>query len=265
MSVKNITLKKIGVFDQIHLDFQQFKKLENKADIHILTGANGTGKTTLLQAIARFFRHQDGNFFNKKFQNATSSLQMELDSHEILLLNHSEYRQTKAIQQYDQASTSKEKPTVPTEFAVFAYSGYRFLNRHPVNAIQNRTDNPLKDALLFAKDYTHTNLTINQWIANQISIHALKQLKIHKNDKNRPIVQQFAAIISKMIGYPIDFVLETEPIQLFIEADGQLLDFDALPDGLRSIISWLGDLLMRLSELPWKDNTPIFDRAIILL
>jgi predicted ATP-binding protein involved in virulence len=265
MKIKNITLENIGVFDHIHIDFQQFKKLENKADIHILTGANGTGKTTLLQAIARFFHRQDVNHFNKKFKNADSNLQMELDTQEILRLSPSESVQTPSINRYDLAAAASEKPTIPIEFAIFAYSGYRFLNRHPVNAIQNMTDNPLKDALRFAKDYTHTNLTINQWIANQISIHALKQLKINKNAKNRPVVQQFAAIVSKMIGYPINFVLETEPIQLFIEANGQLLDFDALPDGLRSIISWLGDLLMRLSELTWIDDTPIFDRKIILL
>jgi predicted ATP-binding protein involved in virulence len=265
MKIKNITLENIGVFDHIHIDFQQFKKLENKADIHILTGANGTGKTTLLQAIARFFHRQDVNHFNKKFKNADSNLQMELDTEEILRFSPSESVQTPSVNRYDLAAAASEKPTIPIEFAIFAYSGYRFLNRHPVNAIQNMTDNPLKDALRFAKDYTHTNLTINQWIANQISIHALKQLKINKNAKNRPVVQQFAAIVSKMIGYPIDFVLETEPIQLFIEANGQLLDFDALPDGLRSIISWLGDLLMRLSELTWIDNTPIFDRKIILL
>jgi predicted ATP-binding protein involved in virulence len=268
MKIKSLTLENIGVFNHLHLDFQQFKKLENKADIHILTGANGTGKTTILQAIASLFRRQDGNQLSKKWKNRADdhmNIQIELQNHEILQWSGAEYRQTTAVQQYDAAALFPQKPTYPLEFAVFAYSGYRYLNQHPINAIQNMTDNPLKDALLFAKDYTHRNLTINQWLANQISIHALKRLKVPKNDKKVPIVQQFAAIVSKMIGYPIEFVLETEPIQLYVLAHGELLDFDTLPDGLRSIISWLGDLLMRLGELEWKDNIPIFDRAIILL
>ncbi|MEO0044122.1 MAG: hypothetical protein RL329_3570 [Bacteroidota bacterium] len=265
MKIKSITVENIGVFDQIHIDFHLFKKNENKADIHILTGANGTGKTTLLQAIASLFRRQDGNHFNKKFKNNKGFVQLELETGELLHFGDSIYRQTPLIEQYDKAASEQEKPLLPIEFAIFAYSGYRFLNRHPVHAIQNMTDNPLKDALLFAKDYMQTNLTIHQWIANQISIHALNQLRTHKNLKKTPIIEQFAAIISKMVGYPIRFVLETNPIQLLVEVHDTLLDFDTLPDGLRSIISWLGDLLMRLTELSWKDHTPIFDRPIILL
>lgn len=33
---------------------------------------------------------------------------------------------------------------------------------------------------------------------------------------------------------------------------------------MKSLISWIGDLLMRLDSLNWKNNTPIFEREIIL-
>jgi predicted ATP-binding protein involved in virulence len=39
---------------------------------------------------------------------------------------------------------------------------------------------------------------------------------------------------------------------------------EVLPDGLKSIISWLADLCMRLEDLDWLDDTPVFDRNIIL-
>ncbi len=44
------------------------------------------------------------------------------------------------------------------------------------------------------------------------------------------------------------------------------IDFDVLPDGLRSVLSWMGDLLMRLDEIPWANkNIPVNHQEIILL
>lgn len=46
---------------------------------------------------------------------------------------------------------------------------------------------------------------------------------------------------------------------------GISLEFDVLPDGLRSILSWLGDLLMRLDAIPWENKSiPITEQKIFL-
>ncbi len=44
-----------------------------------------------------------------------------------------------------------------------------------------------------------------------------------------------------------------------------IIDFDPLPEGLKSISSWLSDLLMRLERMRWKDATPVHKRAFLLL
>ncbi|MCK5522118.1 MAG: AAA family ATPase [Thiomargarita sp.] len=42
------------------------------------------------------------------------------------------------------------------------------------------------------------------------------------------------------------------------------LEFEVLPDGLKSIISWLSDLFMRMDRIPWLDDCRILERRFIL-
>jgi hypothetical protein len=59
-------------------------------------------------------------------------------------------------------------------------------------------------------------------------------------------------------------VLSYEPIHVSASINGVEVSMEVLPDGLKSLISWIGDLLMRLDRLPWENETPILDRAITL-
>lgn len=52
IKVRQLLLKNIGPFDEQIFDFSVE---ENHPDIHIFTGSNGTGKTTILHAIASEF------------------------------------------------------------------------------------------------------------------------------------------------------------------------------------------------------------------
>lgn len=56
MKIRSLTLKNIGVFEDETISFpenqEKEKAVSTGAEIHILTGQNGTGKTTILQALA---------------------------------------------------------------------------------------------------------------------------------------------------------------------------------------------------------------------
>ena len=71
--------------------------------------------------------------------------------------------------------------------------------------------------------------------------------------------------ISEIIGNGIEFFLEENPLGIFIRMDGFQLNFDQLPDGLKSMVSWMGDLLMRMDRLKWVNDTPVLERNFILL
>jgi hypothetical protein len=51
-----------------------------------------------------------------------------------------------------------------------------------------------------------------------------------------------------------------------VRVNGDTIHFDTLPDGLKSIISWVADLSLRLEAIPWQQQEcDVFSHPIILL
>ncbi len=46
---------------------------------------------------------------------------------------------------------------------------------------------------------------------------------------------------------------------------GASVTLDLLPDGVKSILAWLGDLIQRLDRIPWDGDTPVQQRSFILI
>ncbi|MDM8563773.1 AAA family ATPase [Candidatus Marithioploca araucensis] len=59
-------------------------------------------------------------------------------------------------------------------------------------------------------------------------------------------------------------VFGNEELKIDLKINGQALEFEVLPDGLKSIISWLSDLFMRMDRIPWIDDCSILERRFIL-
>ena len=66
-------------------------------------------------------------------------------------------------------------------------------------------------------------------------------------------------IINQSVLFDID-----DNFDVLLEIDKLSLPFDVMPDGLKSMTLWLGDLLMRMDRIKWKDDLPIFERNFIL-
>jgi predicted ATP-binding protein involved in virulence len=150
------------------------------------------------------------------------------------------------------------------EFALFAYSGYRRLDQINLSAIQELEQNPLIQSLDF--DSSINPQLLIQWIANTKTKEALS---IAKNDLTKATqyhdaIARIEEVISEITEQSISFELEDSPLAVTIKADGINLKFNSLPDGLKSIISWIADLLMRMDRLPWQGNLDVFDRNFIL-
>ena len=71
--------------------------------------------------------------------------------------------------------------------------------------------------------------------------------------------------LTLVTGQTTIFELEDNPFQAKINVDGQSLTFDEIPDGLKSMVSWLGDLLMRMDRIQWADDIPVLERPFLLL
>lgn len=72
-------------------------------------------------------------------------------------------------------------------------------------------------------------------------------------------------VIQAITGWKVKFNLADNPLSVEININGIDLDFSVLPDGLKSIISWVADLLMRIDRIPWKLSDSPFNRNFILL
>ncbi len=295
MKIRKLQLKNIGVFDDETIEFQPCP-VKDKAEIHIFTGQNGSGKSTILMALGGLFsldppeRNQAGKLFgilslNKSFEKRIrNDVEAQLDislvesdhtrDYSYNISDNQPYDVRSLMQltfhniideklmSYSQARVQKMQKHI-FSFSLFAYSGYRRIKDEKINLFDEIEENPLNQALNFVKDENST-FTINQWLGRNLSKRALA---LEDKDKNAEQftknIQNLEKAITDIVGYEIRFKLKTD-LSLVLVKENQEFDFDVLPDGLKSLISWIGDLLMRLDSLKWENDTPIFEREIIL-
>lgn len=150
-------------------------------------------------------------------------------------------------------------------FAAFAYSG----NRSPhgefnIQAIQNITDSPFYRALSF--EHTVRPGILAQWIANNRTKAALALAEGDSEDVQRynAALQAISDFIREICQLEVNFRLKRSPLDVVIDIDGLAVTFDALPEGLKSIISWVADLALRLEDIPFVEQRDIFSQPIIL-
>ncbi len=292
MRIRKLQLKNIGVFDLEEIEFKPSKS-NDKAEIHILTGANGSGKSTILIALAGAFDHfqfdtpqHPSNNLHKRFRyfdyfdgekssaNCKSGFTVSFDDKERVEVvgdprtNYAHtYKTIEKVKAYRNIIISSAKPTVALDYAVFAYSGYRHIESNEIVSIGTSSNtNPFLDSLEFVKHKNQSNgLTINNWIADSISKSAVeKERNPEKSKKFASAVKSLESTIAEITGWKVEFDLRTDPFDLRLKLNNQDLDFDVLPDGLRSLISWIGDLLMRVDSLKWNDELPAFEKNLIL-
>lgn len=274
MKIRSLTLKNIGVFEDETISFPE-KKDKDLAEIHILTGQNGTGKSTILQALASTFSNVNDVNTHKNLYNISNTIKVltrkatPINNSSIEVFNSDNYKFQANVNTFSfMVNTFSRTGSTPLLFTAFAYSGYRFVeHQENINIKEKENYNPLENALEFVKDYGENDYNLNQWLANNISKRSFardegNEEKAKVFDKNIKLLEH---VIQEIIGKQIKFepVYETG-IKIVANIEGKKLDFDLLPDGLRSIISWLGDLIMRMDALKWKDDLPIFEREFIL-
>jgi len=277
--IERLEINEIGPFMSLKIDFP-VKKDSDKAEIHILTGENGTGKSTILEALAEptnipFQIYNLLKKFWKVDDLGKSSFKIKY--------SESIYPITWVYGGQPYAQTGGYLPSVLDEYvraaplpnlfvndmyfrlAFFGYSGYRRVSNITIKGINEIEESPIKDATDFNGSINPQNLI--QWLVN---IQTRELIAKGKGDEKRAkqyrsTIEIIENTLSEIIESEIKFDLEEEPLRVKIKIDGQSLNFNQLPDGLKSMVSWMGDLLMRMDRLKWVNNTPVLERNFILL
>ncbi|MEA5141768.1 AAA family ATPase [Arcicella rigui] len=270
--IESLEINKIGAFEHLKMDFPK-KTDPEKAEIHILTGENGTGKSTILEALAEIGKYKIDNseqniLLNKLIDNKSLiNIKTHPEKHstsfsfeDILQINISKYLIGKDIQ-------TRIDNRFGVSFALFAYSGYRRVNSSKMISI-DKVNSLFPDALHGALSFENSINTdkLTQWIGSAIAQEALSIVKgdFEQASRYRNNIKLIEEIIEEITNEQVRFDLNVNTMHLNIIFHGQRMVLTTLPDGLKSLISWIGDLVMRMSKIGWAFDVPIFDRNFIL-
>lgn len=268
LRITQLELQQIGPFGDLTLEFPPKPDgMEDKAEIHILTGENGTGKSTVLEAMAALIIRRHKNIIGKIRVIDEPKIHLRLNTDERLslylgfdgkLVGNYQTILKKHLKPYD------NYPDEPFSLAFFAYSGHRRFDHASIIGIREIEAHPFEHALDFRQSINPENIL--QWIANNKAGQAFAQVEgnIQELEQLRSIMHKLESTISEIIQKTIRFQVKTKPYNVIVDVEGEELDFNQLPDGLKSIISWIADLLMRMDRVKWENNTPVFDRNFIL-
>lgn len=301
--IEAIALHKVGVFDDMEIRFPPIATAEEdsvKAEIHLFTGPNGCGKSTLLYALAEIFDWwlSDG-LIRRRFRGPESGVDFlfagqagyygvrkpepgpdgQLANRLGIYSGRSHDNNAGrffgygladeiALAGYKQMVTQFQTQNVHSQsrfsFAAFAYSGQRTVGDIKLAAIQQVANSPLEASLSF--DNSIRPQILLQWIANNRAQSALAK---QDGDSDAATAYDLAlsritTLIKDVCDLDLEFRLERSPLAVAARLNGENIRFDGLPDGLKSIITWVADLSLRLEAIPWQVEQDIFAQPIIL-
>lgn len=275
--IESIALKDVGVFDDVEIVFPKIESAaadEKKAEIHLFTGPNGCGKSTLLYALASCLGEDGYKLIRERKRGTNGCVSCSMNGWGFSTSSYDNpmfmktYRQQGYSLIYDYHSDKEQfferKERASFKFAAFAYSGRRTLNASNVHNIVQIEDSPFDEALSFEGN-THTG-NIAQWILNSLAESAVAEVAgdIQSAESYRFAVKRVEQFINEVCRLDMSFEIKRSPLTVKIKVGDDLLSFDVLPDGLKSIISWVADLAMRLDSIPWAEQRDIFSQNIIL-
>ncbi|WP_333877772.1 AAA family ATPase [Methylobacter sp.] len=302
--VEALALHQVGVFDDVSIDFKPIASAErdaDKAEIHLFTGPNGCGKSTLLYALAEIFNgYQGDSLILSRFRSSDSYVDFLFREQagkygvrysnlvspssnrygDFLIAKYEptngryfgygkknfEENGLRLWRQCTDISTPYNlHPMTRFKYAAFAYSGQRTLRDTKISAIQQITATPFEAALSF--DGSVRPQILLQWIANNRTQSALA--KADGDNQAAQVYDQalnrITTLIRDICDLELEFRLERSPLAVTVRVNGDTIHFDSLPDGLKSIISWVADLSLRLEAIPWQEQRDVFSQPIILL
>ncbi len=259
--IESLEINKIGAFEHLKMDFPK-KTDPEKAEIHILTGENGTGKSTILTLMTGVADNSNENFY---YSRILSKERGDISGYSITYTDkkgdksyfteqiHGLYSSPEALQ------LEKDRIYTPVvDYAFFAYSNNRYFDFKNTTIQENPHYAPLKDAVNFNKPTDFKSFT--DWILSTKTRSLVAKANGNEIEAQTYIsdIEAVEKAIAEITGQTIECVLLSKPIlHLALKVDGIELGFEVLPDGIKSMIIWMGDLLMRLEHIHWIDQTRI--------
>jgi predicted ATP-binding protein involved in virulence len=299
MRIESIYLRDIGPFDEVKIDLPEGTD-PNLADVYLLAGPNGCGKSTVMYAIASLVGKGESQISQDLLTARARTLgalaaikgpgvlraatwqppsapwiglpdpfggpDLEQITEKTQSLPH--FFGIRGESQYPSAALidlNRDAPHLVYDWAAFAYSGMRSIANGRVDAIQAPRTLPLEASLSF--DSSADSREFAQWITNQ-QFQELKASHAGNHDRAKALgrsIKDIERAISEIIGEELTFTMSEADNNVRVQRNGVIVNLAVLPTGLQSIMSWIANLLMRLDRTPWIDTTPPTQRPFLLL
>ncbi|MBO0934026.1 AAA family ATPase [Fibrella aquatilis] len=258
--IESLHLTQVGPFEELELVLPVTPENE-KAEVHILTGENGTGKTSVLEAIATIFGGNSKRLVLDKMSEM-SRIDLCIYSNISLFFDRTSPSNSSTI---FSGTITEEAIDGKTKYCGFAYSGNRQFKDTYIRGTQEQTRFPLYDSLEFESSINFEDFL--QWVVNTRTRELVSKAKNKQGIANqqRKNLKTLEQALSTIVDSELFFDVDEENFQPKINVDRQLLNFNQIPDGLKSMVSWLGDLLMRMDRIQWDNDIPVLERPFLLL
>lgn len=292
MRIEKLRLRNVGPFEDVTLELPAGTD-PSLADVYLLTGPNGCGKTTALRAIAAalgtstllrteilkrmyakdshvvlgtdegtyLVRHVDGSWPREDMERYEG-----VRLHEVLPAGDHRF-QTTAQPSDTYAARLHMLNTIGDKglsWAAFGYAGMRSMAHGSVPAVVEVRTDPLENSLTFASIDASM---ISNWVVGQ-HFKALKA-KAAGNEASagrfERSITRIEELVSRITGDRFQFATVEANNDLYVQLNDIVIELELAPDGLKSILSWVADLMMRLERITWANDTALEDRAFLLL
>lgn len=239
--------------------------------MHLLVGPNGTGKTSILQAIAQLFTPASTGASGRVRSKATAVIGThdgETTTWDPADQARPKYRGLNQFDDYHYSTAGSLWPSIghiDNVVLVFAYGGQRHAPMKRLTSVSPLTDNPIAEAALFNKPESEGAFA--QWLANLVAQEALaeKQGDEARATRLTATLDRVGRALAAVTGSSVGFRVQPDLSAVDLVLDGVPVPHPQLPAGLGALVAWVGDLLMRLDRLPWQDDLPVEEREFLLL
>jgi energy-coupling factor transporter ATP-binding protein EcfA2 len=261
----------------------EFPALEGiSGEVHLFTGANGSGKTRLLSLLAASL----GNHY--ELQQRTDGDYKKLDVNLVAIagpsiflwgLRNGSVRGTGGLQSHNplegvlrkkELFYNQQSISVLTEFwqpqpLALAFQGMTKVSNSDVQPMKTLSLGDRREHLRFEAAQGADNL-IAQCMTNLKMQAAMESMSEDSNGRAKNICQRLETVVTRITGREFTFSVTPHPkVSLVAKWGGVSMRMGQLPDGLRSIIGWLVACAAKLEAANPEHPDPLSLPLILLL
>ncbi|HEY1760841.1 MAG TPA: AAA family ATPase [Bryobacteraceae bacterium] len=224
MPISHVFAEGIGPFKKVHLDLRG-PDGQPSLGPHILAGVNGSGKSTILKAIAWCLAKEDDGF-------------SELNPRVLLIFGFSGSSRFAVVR------------------AKHLDGGSAWARQAMIQLGLNPSDFPIREepgnAFSAASYSSHGFATPAENDAIEVWLLSLYIKRVVAKERGEPISRYTAVFnalergLKRICGDEVSIVLDIEPsFQPRLQVGERIFDLSQIPDGLKATLGWMADFLMR--------------------